>query len=279
MVIEDGAGQGCLSKVIESDGRYHKYEAEEPRLEAPLYFAHIPMKCVTIIPKSELSLGDESLPYYVRLMSKEDIAQVDGIDREAFPTQWPAANYRHELQNRLAHYIVACDEERMVEKSEVKTSPEKGFLGLASRVRQLFNHNRFFSNELPPSGTEYIVGFTGFWIMADEAHVTNIAVRELHRRQGIGELLLISSIDLATELNARIITLEVRASNTAAQNLYHKYGFTQTGVRRGYYTDNKEDAVLMSTENITSASFQTHLRQLKQAHSRKWGIALYQIAR
>jgi ribosomal-protein-alanine N-acetyltransferase len=214
---------------------------------------------------------------YVRLMRKEDVIQVTEIDHEAFPTQWSGANYQHELQNRLAHYIVASHEERTVEEPEVKTSTEKGFRGLASRVRQLFNYR--FSNGLPPSGEEYIIGFAGFWIMADEAHITNIAVRELHRRQGIGELLFISTIDLATELNARIITLEVRASNTAAQNLYHKYGFTQTGLRRGYYMDDKEDAVLMSTENITSASFQAQLQRLKQAHSRRWGIALYQIAR
>ena len=218
------------------------------------------------------------MPYSVRLMRKEDIAQVKEIDYEAFPTEWPPANYRHELQNRLAHYIVACDEERTVEKPEVKTSPEKGFLGLASRVRQLFNC-RFSTNELPPSAEEYILGFTGFWIMADEAHITNIAVRERYRRQGIGEMLLISTIDLATELNAGIITLEVRASNTAAQNLYHKYGFTQAGLRRGYYIDNREDAVLMTAENITSASFQAHLQRLKQAHSRKWGIALCQVVR
>ena len=212
-------------------------------------------------------------------MSKEDIARVTEIDREAFPTPWPPSNYQHELQNRLAHYIVACDEGKTVAEPEVKDSPEKGFPRLASRVRQLLNHNRFFSNELPPPGKEYIVGFAGLWIMADEAHITNIAVRELYRRQGIGELLLISTIDLATELNARIITLEVRASNTAALGLYYKYGFTQAGLRRGYYTDNKEDAVLMSTENIASTSFQAHLQRLKQAHSRKWGIALYQIAR
>ena len=213
------------------------------------------------------------MPCSVRLIHREDITQVNEIDREAFPTQWPPANYQHELQNRLAHYIVACDEEKTVEKPEAKTSPEKGFLGLTSRVRQLFNH-RFSTNELPPSGEEYIIGFAGFWIMADEAHITNIAVRELYRRQGIGEVLLISTMDLATELNTRIITLEVRVSNTAAQNLYYKYDFTETGLRRGYYTDNKEDAVLMSTENITSASFQARLNQLKQAHSRKWGIAL-----
>jgi len=212
-------------------------------------------------------------------MRREDIAQVTEIDREAFPTLWPPANYQHELQNRLAHYIVACDEEKTVEEPEVEASPEKGFPSLVSRVRQLFNHDRFFSNKLPPSGREYIIGFAGFWIMADEAHLTNIAVWKLYRRQGVGELLLISVIDMATKLNAYIITLEVRASNTAAQGLYHKYGFTQVGLRRGYYTDNREDAVLMSTENITSASFQAHLQQLKQAHSRRWGIALYQVVR
>jgi len=219
------------------------------------------------------------VPCYVRLMRREDIAQVTEIDREAFPTLWPPANYQHELQNRLAHYIVACDEEKTVEEPEVEASPEKGFPSLVSRVRQLFNHDRFFSNKLPPSGREYIIGFAGFWIMADEAHLTNIAVWKLYRRQGVGELLLISVIDMATKLNAYIITLEVRASNTAAQGLYHKYGFTQVGLRRGYYTDNREDAVLMSTENITSASFQAHLQQLKQAHSRRWGIALYQVVR
>lgn len=218
------------------------------------------------------------MPCYVRLMRREDIAQVTEIDREAFPTLWPPANYQHELQNRLAHYIVACDEERTVEEPEVEASPEKGFPSLVSRVRQLFNHNRFFNNKLLQSGREYIIGFAGFWIMADEAHITNIAVRVRHHRQGIGELLLISIIDLATELKARIITLEVRASNTAAQSLYHKYGFTQVGLRHGYYSDNKEDAVLMSVENITSASFQAQLQQLKRAHSRRRGIALYQVA-
>jgi len=212
-------------------------------------------------------------------MRKQDIAQVTEIDHEAFPTLWSPVNYQHELQNRLAHYIVVYDEEETVGEPEEKAATEKHHSGLLSKVRQLFSHNRFFTPEVPPSGKQYIVGFAGFWIMAGEAHITNIAVRELYRRQGIGELLLISIIDLAIELNARFITLEVRVSNTAAQSLYYKYGFTQVGLRRGYYTDNREDGTLMSAENITSASFQAHLRQLKQAHSRKWGIAFYQIAR
>jgi len=212
-------------------------------------------------------------------MHREDVAQVTEIDREAFPVLWPPVNYERELENRLAHYIVACDEEEGVEESEVEAPLEKELPGLGSRIRRLFNYNRFFGYELPKSGKQYITGFAGFWIMAGEAHITSIAVRKLRRRQGIGELLLISVINLAIELNAHIITLEVRASNTAAHGLYYKYGFTQAGLRHSYYVDNKEDAVIMSTESITSAPFQAHLQRLKQAHSRKWGIALYQIAR
>ena len=237
------------------------------------------MEYDTIISKSELTMGDTSLLLSVHIMCKEDIAQVHEIDHEAFPTLWPPANYQHELQNRLAHYIVAHNDEETVGDPEVETSPEIYRPGLLSKVRQLFNRNRFFGRELPLSSKQYIVGFTGFWIMAEEAHITNIAVRKLYRCQGIGELLLISIIDLATELNAQLITLEVRASNTAAQSLYYKYGFTQVGLRRGYYADNREDGILMSTEDIYSASFKVRLQQLKQAHSRKWEIASYQIAR
>jgi ribosomal-protein-alanine N-acetyltransferase len=114
--------------------------------------------------------------------------------------------------------------------------------------------------------------------MADEAHITNVAVRKILRRQGIGELLLIALVELAAKLDARIITLEVRASNITAQSLYSKYGFTQVGLRRSYYTDDKEDGVIMSTPDISSATFQARLRQLKQAHFKRWRIALCEVA-
>jgi ribosomal-protein-alanine N-acetyltransferase len=216
------------------------------------------------------------LPYRLRLIRREDITQVAEIDREAFSTQWPPTNYRHELQNSLAHYTVACDDRGMVEETTTQVVPKKGLSGLITGVRQLFRRSRFYGNE-PPS-RQYIVGFAGFWITSDEAHMTSIAVRESYHRQGLGELLLISNIDLAVQLKARIITLEVRASNTAAQALYSKYGFNQVGLRRGYYIDNKEAAVLMSTEDISAASFQSHFQQLKQAHSKKLSIAQYEIA-
>ena len=198
-------------------------------------------------------------------MRKEDIPQVNKIDREVFPTQWPPPDYRRELQNQLARLIVVCDEGKMIAEPEVGTSPKKGISGLVPRIGKLFNHER------DKPDTQYIFGFASIWIMADEAHLTNIAVRYSYQRQGIGEQLLISIIDLATGLNANIVTLEVRASNTPAQRLYLKYGFTRAGVRSAYYTDNREDALIMSTESITSASFQARFQPLKQAHFRKYG--------
>ena len=215
----------------------------------------------------------------VRLMHKEDIDQVTEIDREIFPSMWPPVNYYHELQNPLAHYIVAADVEKTIERSDVKITPRQGLPWLAFKMRWLFNYERALSSETPSSSRQYIIGFVGFWIMAGEAHLISLAVRETYRRGGIGELLSIATIDLAAQLKVHIVTLEVRASNSAAIGLYRKHGFIQVGLRRAYYIDNKEDAILMSTEDIASASFQARLRQLKESHSRKWGIPPYQITR
>ncbi len=213
------------------------------------------------------------MSYQVRLMRQQDISQVIEIDREAFPTDWPLPDFRYELRNRIAHYLVVCEGKTM-EKSEADPPPEEESTGLTTRVRRLFSHHPS-SNETPT--TDFIVGFVGFWVVADEAHITNIAVRISHRNQGLGELLLISLIDLAVKLNARLMTLEVRVSNTTAQSLYAKYGFVKVGLRRGYYTDNKEDALLMTIESLTAAPFQEQLNQLKQAHYKRWG-ASYPVA-
>ena len=214
-------------------------------------------------------------------MCKEDLVQVSEIDREAFPEQLPPPNYERELRNGLAHYIVVCDEEETIDEPEVKAPSRLGawLARLASGWRRLFGNHNSSSYESPAPDRHYIAGFVGLWIMADEAHITSIAVREAYRRRGIGELLLISGISLATELKARIVTLEVRASNGDAQNLYVKYGFTRVGVRRGYYMDSREDGVLMSTGDITLAPFQARLRHLSQVHSDKWGMTFNQAGR
>ena len=212
------------------------------------------------------------MPYSVCPMLKEDVAQVSAIDREAFPTQWRSpSSYEHELQNKLACYILACDETKTV--STLAVESEKVSSGLVPRLRRWFARYYLSSNEVPSPGSRFITGFGGIWVMADESHITNIAVRKRYQRQGIGELLLIHLIGQTKRLRAEFATLEVRVSNTTAQNLYRKYGFVQTGLRRGYYTDNWEDGVIMSTESIDSASFQSRFQELKQAHSIRWGYS------
>jgi len=205
----------------------------------------------------------------IRLMCQEDLSQVNEIDHEAFPTMWPPPNYQRELKNSLAHYIVVGDEKQKYQPPAPSTAPRKGFSGLMARLRLRFNHH---PDKEPPPAREYIIGFAGLWLMAGEAHITNIAVRESYRRRGIGELLLISMIELSLGLGAHLVTLEVRASNTAAQSLYAKYSFAQVGLRRGYYTDNREDGVLMTLENITSIPVRNNLQRLKREHSRRWGM-------
>lgn len=217
------------------------------------------------------------MPDYVRRMRREDADQVLEIDREAFPTEWPPPNFRRELDNRLAHYIVACRAEELVEEIPAPDPPRKGLAGIVTRAKELFASSGPPETERSARDEEFITGFAGFWAMADEAHITSIATRTVYQRQGIGELLLLSIIDLAARLKARMVTLEVRVSNTVAQRLYTKYGFSQVGVRRAYYSDNREDAVVMSTDNINSAAFQAHIRELKQAYQTRWGTDHHQL--
>jgi len=129
----------------------------------------------------------------------------------------------------------------------------------------------FGGEEEAEASREPIVGFVGVWLTPDEAHIITIAVRESHRGRGIGELLLIATIALATLNEREVVTLEVRASNQAAQALYEKYGFERVGVRHRYYSDNHEDAVVMTTEPIRSTSYQALFQRLKQEHRERCG--------
>jgi len=193
---------------------------------------------------------------YVSLMAKEDVPQVVEIDRKAFPAQQPTPDYYHELDNRLAHYLVVCSDE--LEDKVVPGNPaRRGIQRLASRLKQALNQERAFSPR-----QRRVLGFAGFWLMANEAHITSIAVREEYRRCGLGELLLLCLIELAREARASLVTLEVRISNSGAQALYSRYGFVEVGIRRGYYTDNGEDAVLMTMDRLGSASVRERLERL-----------------
>jgi len=210
------------------------------------------------------------LSYYVRPMTKDDLADVTEIDREAFPTQWPPADYGYEFKNRMAHYLVACDSTITLKQDSNERKPGK----IKSWFSKIFSRNSATTNQ-KPLPKHHIVGFAGFWVMAGEAHITSIAVREQYRRKRIGELLMIAVIDLAMSLNSTVVTLEVRTSNINAQNLYTKYGFNKVGERKKYYLDRgpsgdmREDAIIMTTDDIMSTSYQELLHQLRKNHITK----------
>ena len=107
-----------------------------------------------------------------------------------------------------------------------------------------------------------LVGYSGCWQILEEVHITNIAVSPDFRRKKVGEKLLKRIVDECYENMAKYITLEVRVSNTPAINLYEKYGFKSLGVRKGYYQNNNEDALIMWTENIFYDKFKLHYEKV-----------------
>jgi [ribosomal protein S18]-alanine N-acetyltransferase len=101
-----------------------------------------------------------------------------------------------------------------------------------------------------------VVGFAGLWTMVDDAHITTFGVHPDWRRQGIGRQLLLNLVEVAIAIGARRMTLEVRPSNEAAQALYRGFGFEVAGRRPGYYTDDGEDALIMTTPGLTEHAMQ-----------------------
>ncbi|MDR7419803.1 MAG: ribosomal protein S18-alanine N-acetyltransferase [Armatimonadota bacterium] len=109
-----------------------------------------------------------------------------------------------------------------------------------------------------------VVGFAGMWVIFDEAHVTTIAVDRRRRGMRIGHRLLIELIDRAVRRGARWMTLEVRPSNTVAIALYRKFGFRDVGVRKRYYSDNGEDALVMWSGNLVDPVSQERLAVIRR---------------
>jgi ribosomal-protein-alanine N-acetyltransferase len=95
-----------------------------------------------------------------------------------------------------------------------------------------------------------VIGFCSFWRVLDELHINNLAVLPVFRRQGVGSALLARALEEGRALGARRATLEVRRSNDEARLLYERFGFTIAGVRRGYYTNPVEDALILWKDGL-----------------------------
>jgi ribosomal-protein-alanine N-acetyltransferase len=195
-------------------------------------------------------------------MRPEDIPQVLDIERQSFPTMWPQTVYERELRNELGRYLVAY------QPSDEDDPPEEGEMPQPGRVRGLV---RRFLGGSPLPASDRILGIVGVWCMMGEAHIVTIAVRPEQRRRGIGEVLLIAALEAALESGQEEATLEYRISNKAARALYEKYGFEQVGVRARYYSDNQEDAVLMTTPGLRSKEFRSLIRQRVAEQRERWG--------
>ena len=154
-------------------------------------------------------------------MREQDIPAVQVIEREIFSTPWPRNAYYRELASRnSAHYIVL----------------------------------RRYAGE-DGAGADEVVGYAGMWRMYDEAHVTTIGVRNDLHHSGYGRVLFAALVQAAYDMGAKWITLEVRTSNDNAMRMYEKFGFKVIGRRKGYYTDNGEDAIVMWSDSIYSPRF------------------------
>jgi ribosomal-protein-alanine N-acetyltransferase len=151
-------------------------------------------------------------------MRREDVPVVVAIDRLCSPLPWTDYAFVGELTNTIGCYLVA----EVTEPGEAK-------------------------------GT--ILGFVGSQMIMDEAHITTFGVLPEWRRQRIGERLFASLLERAIARGCRRVTLEVREGNLPAQALYRKYGFMPISRRRGYYSDNREDAIVMWIEDTTRLGF------------------------
>ena len=132
----------------------------------------------------------------------------------------------------------------------------------AQAYRQEIETNRVAQYLVAVMGDE-IVAYGGIWLMVDEAHITTFAVDPRYRRRRIGERLLLALLDLADDRGAREATLEVRLSNLPARRLYEKYGFRPVGLRPRYYTDNNEDALIMTTEPLGLPPMRARVARLR----------------
>lgn len=192
-------------------------------------------------------MNNDNIPYIVEKMTLADVPEVAALEKTVFTLPWSNHAFEYELQyNPMAHFVVVRRREGEAE-------------GKHHRSAQVLR--RLVSKPL----RQPILGYGGFWLIVDEAHICTLAVHPEWRGLGLGELLLVHLIDHATALNAAVATLEVRPSNLVAQQLYRKYGFEVVGLRKGYYSDNHEDALIMTTAALGSASYQHHFQELKSA--------------
>jgi len=198
-------------------------------------------------------------------MTLEDIPAVMAIEKAAFPIPWPEQAYRHEiLENSNGHFVVV-----RLHHAHTPSHDKNYGSGARSLIQRLIGR----PVSTPPAPLQ-VIGFAGLWMFVDEGHISTIASRTDWRGRGVGELLLVTLLRQAQLRQAIFATLEVRVSNTVAQNLYRKYGFVEVGRRKRYYQDNGEDALIMTVENFMQPAYHAQLDALEKALGKRLEIGV-----
>jgi [ribosomal protein S18]-alanine N-acetyltransferase len=234
-------------------------------------------------PGGRASTNADEPVYRLDIMTQADVPDVSRVERRCFANPWPASAYRRELQNPAQnHYVVL----RELRGSSLEPSgPEIGPDGADATEDTMSRRGPVPRRSLLPIGRgrhpegngrepTAVIGFAGMWLAFDEAHITTIGVEPAQRGRGLGELLLLCMFDEAVGRNANWLTLEVRVTNTAAQALYRKYGFTAHGTRKRYYSDNNEDALIMWSPALGEPEYRGEVESRRAALARRLGDRL-----
>ncbi len=215
-------------------------------------------------------------PYYLRRARNEDIRAMEALEKEIMNPQPVGATLRQEMARGNAVYLLAIRDFKNQE-IEVENSNEDAPASIANSIKRGLSRI-FYQNQeenLQPEGEDgMMVGMAGAWHLPDnETHIVTIGTRENDRRKGVGELLLIGAIEIAMQKKSKVVTLEVRCSNSAAKFLYKKYRFSEVAIRKNYYTDNGEDSIVMTTPPIHTDEYRRILSDLVRVHEERWGIS------
>ncbi len=189
-------------------------------------------------------------PYVIRPMEQNDVPTVVAIDQMSFATPWQASSYQYELRHptQSAYYAL------LKPHTDEPSHPRPRWLQQLRNLLGITKESR-------------VIGYVGFRLRPNDAHISTIAVHPDWRGRGLGELLLLTAIEKVLELENDVVTLEVRASNLVAQRLYRKYSFRFMGVHQNYYRDG-EDAWLMEV-NVGQAAYRSRLHEMRRAmHAR-----------
>ena len=211
----------------------------------------------------------------LRPLEAHDAAEAAEIERDAFPTLFPPTSFRRALRNRNASYLGAGLDDDGSEAWPQASTGGVGDEGLPLLSKLVGGARSVWPGPRDRSpGQPFLIGFVGTLYVVDEAHIVSVGVRTESRGRGIGELLLIGAIARAIDMGMSSTTLEVRVSNQAAKGLYRKYGLTQRGLRKGYYSDDREDAAIMTADAIGLPPYRERFRRLVEAHRARWGYAV-----